>query len=169
MAKCTLCNNDVAVSLYIRAKPIIPADPRARRYTAAKNEYHKFFGYWPQDSHLANYFRLELQRNQNILQPLFDNNCRGHSVDEIAAAIEDVIPPIQGVPVQFLWNPSPRVTPFLFAETFREREEARLEINNDLRKIICFDVPSIKSKLLSLLNSAEQPDTAKVFYPWHSD
>lgn len=165
MAKCVLCNKDTAVSLYIRAKPLISLDTAARKYQAAKSEHHKFFGYWPPESHLANYFR----HGSAYLQSIFDNNCRGHTVDEIAESLEQIMPPLSGVPIQLLWNPSPKVREFLRAEIWREREQARLDIVNDLRKIICFSIEEIKPKLRILLNSAEEPDTAKVFYPGKVD
>jgi len=163
MAKCSICTKDTAVSLYIRVKPMLPVS--VGKYKSASKEQHRFFGYWPPDSHLAEYFRMELARGQSILQPLFINNCRGHSLQEITEAIENLSPPLPGMPIRILWNPSPKVTQFLRAETFRERQEAEIQINNDLRCITVHDKADIKTALKNLFNNAEQDITNTVFYP----
>jgi hypothetical protein len=111
---------------------------------------------------------MELQRNTQILQPLFESNCRGHSVDEIIEAIEQKIPPISGVPIRILWNPSPKVTPFLLAETVQEREQIRLEVNGDLRMVTVDRVESVRPTLLSLLNNAQKRVVQSVSYPNHA-
>jgi len=163
MAQCSICTKNTAVSLYIRVKPIWPV--ANGKYQAAKKDQHRFFGYWPPDSHLAEYFRLELARGQSILQPLFVNNCRGHSFQEIVAAIENMVPPIPGIPIKIMWNPSPKVTQYLQAETWRERAALELEISQDLRFVTVHDVASIKTSLKGLFNNTQQEITNTVFYP----
>lgn len=164
MAECSICKKTTAVSLYIRVKPVF-ADIGDRKLKSAPRKEHRFFGYWPPESHLAEYFRLELARKESILQPLFENNCRGHSFKEITEAIEQLMPPIPGVPIRILWNPSPKVTPFLLAETWRQKQEAKLEINNDLRMVTVYEKSSIQSALKNLFNNAEQEITQTVSYP----
>jgi hypothetical protein len=162
MAQCSICTKDTAVSLYIRVKPIWSTGNG--KFRAAKKDQHRFFGYWPPDSHLAEYFRLELARGQSILQPLFVNNCRGHSLREIAEAIENLSPPMPGLPIRILWNPSPKVTKFLRSETWREKAEAELEIKNDLRTITVHDKASIKTSLIALFNNTQMETSTMVSY-----
>lgn len=162
MADCGICQKTVATSLYIRAKPIW--DGKGTKWVAKKDK-HSFFGYWPPDSHLAEYFRLELARRESILQPLFVNNCRGHSVDEIADAIEAKVPPLPGIPVKLLWNPSPRVSPYLLAESWRERADAQLETNGDLRTVTVHDISSVRTSLLNLLNNAQNRTEQSISHP----
>lgn len=163
MAKCSICTKNTAVSLYIRVKPLWTAE--SGKIQAAKKEYHKFFGYWPPDSHLANYFRLEMSRGQSILQPLFVNNCRGHSFTEIVEAIENIIPPISGVPIKILWNPSPKVTEYLRAESLKERQALSVEINNDLRYTTVYEKSNIQTALKNLFNNTVPEITHTIFYP----
>lgn len=159
MAKCNICTKNTAVSLYIRVKPVWMTEDG--KLKAPKGEFHKFFGYWPPESHLAEYFRLELARKESILQGYFQNNCRGHEFDEITEAIEQTIPPIPGVPIKILWNPSPKVTPYLLAETAAERAELELAINNDLRTITVRTKDDIRPSLTALFNNTAQ-ETIKI-------
>lgn len=159
MAKCNICTKNTAVSLYVRVKPVWMTE--SGKLKAPKGEAHKFFGYWPPESHLAQYFRVELARKESILQEFFLNNCRGHEFDEITEAIEQTIPPIPGVPIKILWNPSPKVTPYLLAETKAEREEIELAINNDLRSITVRTKADIKTSLKALFNNTA-PETINI-------
>lgn len=140
------------------------------RYKAGKNETHHFFGYWPKDSHLANYIRLEMERakygmEDPILQRLWQANCHGHAFHEIVEAIEQKIPPIEGVAIKALWNPSPKVTPFLLAETWRDRAEAHLEVNNDLRYVNIFKKEDVATSIKALLNNSQDEDIVLKSYP----
>lgn len=162
MAKCNICTKDTAVSLYVRVKPVWMTENG--KLKAPKEAEHKFFGYWPPESHLAEYFRRELNDKHSYLQEFFINNCRGHLFSEIVEAIEQTIPPIPGVPIKILWNPSPRVTPYLLAETNKEREDLQLAVNNDLRTVTVRQKADIKNSLLGLLNNTVQEKPTIVSY-----
>lgn len=163
MAQCSICDKTTAVSLYVRVKPMLPV--AKDKLKSARRDMHRFFGYWPPESHLAEYFRLELARGQSILEPLFRNNCRGHSLLEISAAIENLIPPLTGMPIRILWNPSPKVTQYLMPETWRQRMEAELAMNGDLRYVTVRDKADVMTELKSLFNNAEPEITQTVSYP----
>lgn len=152
MAKCGICLKDTAVSLYVRVKPIW--DGKGSKWRAPKDK-HMFFGYWPPESHLTKYFELELARGESILQPLFQNNCRGHDLDMIADAIEAKMPPIPGMPIRILWNPSPRVTPLLLAEGDYEKLRKAIETTNDLRTVTIDDISGIRLGLVNLFSNAQ--------------
>jgi len=157
MAKCGICTKDVAVSLYLRVKPMWEIRPG--RWRAAKKDAHLFLGYWPKGSHLAEYLRMEYAREMAgrpdaILQRLWEANCHGHRVDEIIEAIEEKMPPIPGVAVKILWNPSPRVTPYLLAETDVARRAAMLEVNNDLRACLVTEKRDVREKVYALVNNS---------------
>lgn len=162
MANCNICSKVVAVSLYVRVKPIW--DGKGSRWKASKDK-HFFFGYWPPESHLANYFRHEKAMGQTYLQPIFESNCSGHTVDEVIEAIEQKCPPMPGMPIMILWNPGSKVTPLLLMETWKQKTEAKLEINNDLRTVKVSDKGSIRSSLLNLFNNAQERVEQSISYP----
>lgn len=162
MADCDICQKIVAVSLYVRVKPVW--DKHGPRWRAKKDQ-HKFFGYWPPDSHLANYFREQLAYGEKYFQDLFMNNCRGHTVDEIIEAIEQKVPPIPGMPIRMLWNPGSKVTPFLLMESWRQKAEAQLDINNDLRTVTVDKIENVRTGLVDLFNNAIVRPEQSISYP----
>lgn len=168
MANCSICTKTVAVSLYVRAKPMFQTGPN--KYKAGKNNTHHFFGYWPKDSQLGNYLKIEYQKAQMgikdpILERLWQSNCHGHPFSEIVEAIEQKIPPMPGIAIKVLWNPSPRVTPFLLQDHWRDRAEAHLETNVDLRYVTIFRKEDIASSIKILLNNSQEEDLKVVSYP----
>lgn len=158
-SNCVICQKLIAVSLYIRVKPLW--ETAAGKWQAPKKQQHLFFGYWPKESHLAEYLRMEYERQMRgapdpILQRLWEGNCHGHPIDQIIEGIEQLMPPMPGIALKILWNPSPRVTPFLLAETNRERTEAQLSVNNDLRWCLVMDKSQIRDRVLSLVNNSTE-------------
>ena len=152
MANCGICQRPTAVSLYVRVKPMFFVG--ANKLKAGNKETHHFFGYWPPESYLANYFKLEAQRGDPILQPIYMKNCKGHSLEEITSVIEEKCPPLPEIPVRILWNPSPKVTPLLLADSQRDRWESNLDKNNDLRWVTIYEKEKILSSLKTLFNTA---------------
>ena len=168
MSNCNICFKPVAVSLYIRVKPIFRAD--GGKWKAGSKDTHKFFGYWPKNSHLAIYLKMEYEREMAgqpdpILQRLWEGNCHGHRLQDIVEAVEQSMPPIPGVAIRALWNPSPRVTPMLLAESPYDRERASIEVNNDLRKVTIYRVEDVKVSLENLLNNSVEQIISSVSYP----
>ena len=168
MSNCNICQKPVAVSLYLRVKPIFQVDNG--KWKAGPKESHRFFGYWPKNSHLAIYLKMEYEREMQgrpdpILQRLWESNCHGHKFEEILAAVEDSMPPIPGVAIRVLWNPSPRVTPMLLAESPYDREKASIEVNNDLRKVTIYRKEDVKVSLENLLNNSVERIIRSVSYP----
>lgn len=145
MSECDICHKTVAVSLYLRVKPIV-------RGVRIPKDTHRFFGYWPPESHLVEYIKAEL-RVGSYLGRLYENNCRGHSIEDIVEAIEQLAPPEVGVPIKILWNPGTKVTPYLLAETPAQREQAKMELQQDLRTIVVSDRSQVKMSILYLLNN----------------
>jgi hypothetical protein len=168
MADCSICTKIVAVSLYVRAKPMFQVSPN--RYKAASNDTHLFFGYWPKESQLGNYLKLEYERakagmHDPILQRLWDSNCHGHTFTDIVEAIEQKMPPVNGIAVKVLWNPSPKITPMLLADSWRDKADAHLETNNDLRFVTIFRKEDIAISIKHLLNNSQEEDIKVVSYP----
>lgn len=168
MSNCSICQKAVAVSLYLRVKPMF--DSGNGKWRAGPKDVHKFFGYWPKDSHLAIYLKMEYDREMRgapdpILQRLWEGNCHGHQFEEILAAIEDYMPPIPGVAIKVLWNPSPRVTPMLLAESPYDREQAQMKVNNDLRMVTIYRKEDVKVSLQNLLNNSVERIISSVSYP----
>lgn len=116
---------------------------------------HKFYGYWPPESHLVEFIREEIMKGP-YLKGIWDANCRGHSIEDIIEAIEQQIPPEAGVPIKVLWNPGVKITPYLFSETPAQRAQARMELQQDLRTVVINDKEQIKLSILYLLNNTAQ-------------
>lgn len=171
MAKCAICIKDVAVCLYIRAKPMVQVG--VNKYKDPGKEGHRFYGYWPKESHLAEYLRLEKERELRgtpdpILQRLWESNCQGHPLEEIISVIEESMAPIPGIAVKILWNPSPRVTDFLFAETNKQRREAELHVNQDLRWTIVYSKAEVRQRIEFLVNNSWDKIVKSISYPGSS-
>lgn len=159
MADCAICSKTVAVSLYVRVKPMVDAGPKLKG--ASPKDKHKFYGYWPKGSHLGQYLKMEVEREQQgrsdpILQNLWNNNCHGHSPEEIISSIEETMPPDPhaGIYLKMLWNPSPKVTPYLLSETNIERKENELHVSSDLRWTVARKKEEIRQRFYYLINNS---------------
>lgn len=107
MAQCELCGKDVITGFYIRAKAMKEDTKTHRLVRAAVKKNDTFVGYWPADDRLRG-FSVEQ------LAPLRTGpDCQGHSVKQIAQAIDHKLAPSSSKPVRLLWNPGSRVAPYL--------------------------------------------------------
>lgn len=154
---CSICKKIVAVALYLRVRPIVKG-------TRVPKSAHRFFGFWPPESHLVEYIKTEMMIGA-YLNRLWENNCKGHSIDDIVEAIEQLCPPETGIPIKILWNPGTKVTPYLLAETPAQRAQLRMEAQQDLRTVLVSEKTQVRLSILYLLNNTVSKPQASLSLP----
>lgn len=154
---CELCGKVVCVSLYLRVKPW------TGRSKDLPRDSHRFYGYWPPESHLVEYLKVEAQKHS--LQRWYNENCRGHSMAEIVEAIEQSVPPLPGLPIRIMWNPATQVVAYMQAESPEEKRRLKMDIQSQVRTINVYQKAEIKTAILTILNNTIEETPASVSYP----
>ncbi len=146
---CALCGKVVCVSLYLRVKPWLGGSREQKR--AIPKEGHKYFGFWPPESHLRQY--LEVEMSKHSLQRWYEDNCRGHTLEDVVTGIEELLPPIPGVPIRIMWNPATQVMAYMFAETTELRRQLKMDIATSVRAINVYAKADIRQSIVTMLNN----------------
>ena len=160
---CNICKRPVCVSLYIRVKPWAGRDKRMRPAGNIPRNAHRFFGYWPPESHLVEYLKVEHAKGS--LQRWYNENCRGHTLDEIVEAIEQTIPPLPGLPIRIMWNPATKVAGYMREENPAEKARLKMDIASQVRALNVYQKSDIRQAILILFNNTVQKAPALVSYP----
>lgn len=160
---CALCGRPVAVSLYLRVKPWPGRNQEMRVRAAIPRSEHRFFGYWPPESHLVEYLKVEAHKHS--LQRWYEENCRGHTLDEIVEAIEQTVPPLPGVPIRIMWNPASNILAYMQAETLEERRRAQLDIQSQVRAVNVYQTADVRRSVLTILQNTVATPQPGVSYP----
>lgn len=148
---CALCDKPVCVGLYLRVKPWPGRSKSGRVVELLPRSTHKFYGYWPPESHMLDYLREEAQKHS--LQRWYNENCRGHSLDEIVEAIEQTQPPLPGIPIRVMWNPATKVAQYMRAESPSERRQAQMDLQSDVRATVIHQRGDVRQAIVFMLNN----------------